>query len=59
MSGAHANQEDCVTDEEIARYLTGRLDDEEVNILMRKINSCVYCKRKLILAPDLKLDPSS
>ncbi len=50
MSGAHTDEKDCVTDEELTQYLTGKLSDEEVKTLMQRINSCVYCKRKLTLS---------
>lgn len=46
---AHQNNE-CLTDEEINSIFSAEVDEEVQRNLMKKVNECVFCKRKLILA---------
>jgi len=45
---AHQNSEECITAEEIDLLLSGGIDKDEAKKLMDKINSCVFCKRRLL-----------
>ena len=40
----------CVTDEELSQLNNNELTVEEARVLLVRINSCPYCKRRFIIS---------